>query len=205
LLDALTQDFVKHGFDVTHLVRTIVSSHTYQRSYLANKWNEDDIVNYSHAIPRRLMAEQLYDAVMIATGAPENIPGVPKGFRATQLPDPDVDLSFLDMFGRAPRESPCECERTSEVSLAQTLNLINGPTVADAIIHPKGRIAKLVNDQMGTKDLVKEVYLAVLCRYPTNEETTQGEAYFKEVDSKAEAAQDMMWALINSSAFLFNR
>ena len=103
---------------------------------------------------------------MVATGAPSNIPGVPAGFRANQLPDPAVNLSFLDMFGRAPRESPCECERSSEVSLGQTLTLVNGPTVSEAIIHPQGLIARLVNDKADSARMIEEVYLSVVSRPP---------------------------------------
>ncbi|MEX0726681.1 MAG: DUF1549 domain-containing protein [Planctomycetaceae bacterium] len=205
LLDALTADFVAHNFDLKYLIRTIAMSHTYQRSYRPNEWNEEDTVNYSHAIPRRLGAESLYDAIMVATGSPTNLPGVPPGYRATQLPDPQIDVSFLDMFGRAPRESPCECERSSEVSLGQTLNLVNGPTVAEAIVHPEGIIARLTAANATPEEFVNEVYLSVICRKPTPEEMAQSVNYLKEVGNPAEGAQDIMWALINSSAFLFNR
>jgi len=205
LLDALTKDFLSHDYDLKHLVRTIVSSHTYQRSIETNEFNRDDNVNFSHASPRRLGAEQLYDAIMAATGSPGSIPGVPAGFRATQLPDGKVDLSFLDMFGRPPRESPCECERTSEVSLSQTLNLINGPTIADAIAHPQALVARLVAQKVDNKRMVEEIYLSVVCRFPTPDEQLKGEAYLAQIPNQAEGAQDLMWALVNSPAFLFNR
>lgn len=205
LLAALTEDFIAHDFDLKHLIRTIVRSHTYQRSYRPNEWNEGDSVNFSHAIPRRLSAEELFDAILIATGAPVNLPGMPAGFRASQLPDPNIKVDFLDMFGRAPRESPCECERSSEVSLAQTLNLVNGPTVAESIIHPQGRIAQALANKASNADLVKAVYLGVLCRHPSDEETQNSVAYIEKVGDPKEAAQDLMWALINSPAFLFNR
>ena len=205
LLEALTGDFVANGWDLKHLIRTIVSSHTYQRSYKTNQWNESDTVNFSHAIPRRLSAEELFDAILIATGAPSNLPGMPAGFRASQLPDPNVKVDFLDMFGRAPRESPCECERSSEVSLAQTLNLVNGPTVATSIVHPQGRLAKAIASKASDQELVETVYLGVLCRYPTDDELQNSLLYMKNVGKSDEAAQDLMWALINSPAFLFNR
>jgi hypothetical protein len=205
LLAALTEDFIAHDFDLKHLIRTIVRSHTYQRSYRANEWNESDTVNFSHATPRRLSAEQLFDAILIAAGAPVNLPGMPAGFRASQLPDPNVKIDFLDMFGRAPRESPCECERSSEVSLAQTLNLVNGPTVANSIVHPQGRIAQAIAKKADNEELVKTVYLGVLCRHPSEEELANSLSYMKEVGKPDEAAQDLMWALINSPAFLFNR
>ncbi len=155
--------------------------------------------------PRRLSAEELYDAVMVATGSPFEIPGAPPGFRAAQLPDPQIDVSFLDMFGRAPRESPCECERTSAVSLGQTLNLINGPTIANAIANPRGIIARRTAERVKPQTLVEDVYLSVLCRRPTPDEAKRTDAYMAEVKNTTEGAQDLMWALINSPAFLFNR
>lgn len=204
LLDALSSDFIASGFDLKHLLRTITSSHTYQRTFATHHWNEDDDVNYSHATPRRLAAEQLFDAIMTATGAPTNLPGVPGGFHASQLPDSSASVAFLDMFGRAPRESPCECERSSEVSLAQTLTLINGPTISEAIVHPQGLIAKLVNAKAEPKQMVEEIYLSVFNRMPTDAERVQGEKYVS-TNGLADGGQDLMWALINSPAFLFNR
>ena len=205
LLDALTADFIATKFDLKRLVRTIVVSHSYQRAVATNEWNDGDNTNFSHALPRRLTAEQLYDAIQIATGAPSNIPGVPPGFRATQLPDPQINLSFLDMFGRPPRESPCECERSSDVSLGQTLNLVNGPTIADGIAHPQGKIARLIADKADNKRIVEEVYLSVVCRLPSATEQQKGEAYLAQIGNPSDGAQDLMWALINSPAFLFNR
>jgi Protein of unknown function (DUF1553)/Protein of unknown function (DUF1549) len=205
LLDALTADFVAHNFDLKHLIRTIVESHTYQRTYRTNEWNTDDGSNFSHTYPRRLTAEELFDALMVATGSPFNIAGAPPGFRAAQLPDPQIDVGFLDMFGRAPRESPCECERTSAVSLGQTLSLINGPTISDSIANPQGLIARRVAAGAKPKALVEDVYVSVLCRKPTPDEAKKAEAYIAEIKKPAEAAQDLMWALINSPGFLFNR
>jgi hypothetical protein len=204
LLDALTADFIAHGFDRKHLVRTIAQSATYQRSFATHEWNQDDDVNYSHAAPRRLQAESLYDAIMVAAGAPLGVPGAPAGFRASQLPDASVQVPFLDMFGRAPRESPCECERSSEVSLAQTLTLINGPTISDAIAHPQGLIARLVEKKVEPAVAAEEIYLSVLNRQPTQTESTQSIAYLTQ-HGVSEGGQDLMWALINSPAFLFNR
>jgi len=205
LLDALTADFIAHNFDLKHLLKTIAASHTYQRSFVPNDWNRDDDTNYSHATPRRLQAEALYDAIMVATGAPNSVPGAPSGFRASQLPDAAVNVPFLDMFGRAPRESPCECERSSEVSLAQTLTLINGPTISDAIAHPQGRIAKLVARNASPADAIEEIYLSVLNRKPTEVEAAKAAAYLAKTSNLSEGGQDLMWALINSPAFLFNR
>jgi hypothetical protein len=205
LLDALTADFVKSGFDLKHLMRTITRSRVYQHSLKANRWNERD-PNFSRAEPRRLTAEQLLDSISVATGAPQKFDGIPVGFRAAQLPDSQVASGgFLDLFGRPARESPCECERTSQVSLGQALNLVNGPTIAEAIIAPEGRIARLLKESVSNRQLVEEIYLATICRLPKPAELNQAYAHLAKAGSRAEGAQDLMWALINTPAFLFNR
>lgn len=205
LLDALTKDFVDSRYDLKKLIRTICNSATYQRSLEENQWNEDDTTNFSHALPRRLSAEQLYDSIMQATGAPRRLPGVPAGFHAAELPDSEVEVAFLDMFGRAPRESPCECERTSDVSLGQTLNMVNGPTIGDAIAHPEGIIAKSVAAGASKEQLIEAVYLSTLCRKPSADEMTRSLEYFATATDPKAASEDLMWALINSPGFLFNR
>ncbi len=206
LLDALTADFIRSGFDLRHLMRTIVSSRTYQASIAANRWNEDDQINFSHQVARRLTAEQLMDAISHATGSYPKYPGVPSGTRAQQLPDTRVaNTNFLDLFGRPSRESPCECERSSEVSLAQALNLMNGDTIATAIADPNGRVARLVKEVPENRKLVEEIYLAVFCRLPTAKELDTAVKHIQTAKDRSEGAQDLMWALINSPAFLFNR
>jgi hypothetical protein len=206
LLSALTEDFVKSGFDLRHLMRTIARSRTYQSSIATSKWNEDDTVNFSHQVARRLTAEQLMDAISQATGSPQRYPGVPVGTRAQQLPDTRVASgSFLDLFGRPARESPCECERTSEVSLAQALNLMNGETISQAISDPNGRVATLVKDVPDNRKLVEEIYLAAMCRLPQPKEMDAALKHLATAKDRTEGAQDVMWALLNSPAFLFNR
>ena len=87
LLDYLSQQFIEAGFDIRHVLRMICKSRTYQLSVATNQWNEDDRLNYSHALARRLPAEVLFDAVHEVTGSVPKIPGVPAGTRAVQLPD----------------------------------------------------------------------------------------------------------------------
>ena len=206
LLAALTKDLTDHNFDLRHLIRTIVNSRTYQLTYRTNEWNQGDEVNFSHALPRRLPAETLFDAISVATGSALKFKDVPQNFKAQQFPDPTVGMGgFLDLFGRPQRDSACECERRSDVSLSQALNLINGSTVSDAIADPEGRIAHWVIGKVPDRKLVEELYLAALSRPPDTKEFELGLKYLAESANRAEKAQDLMWALINSNAFLFNR
>jgi hypothetical protein len=206
LLEALNADFIQSGFDLKHLMRAIVLSRVYQQTIRTNRWNEDDKTNFSHALPRRLEAEQLLDAIHLATGTRSKFEGLPAGAKAVQLPDANANGElFLSLFGRPARETPCECERSTAVSLGQALNLINGPTVLDAIHSPDGRIARLMQTNPSDDRLIEEVFLAALARYPTAREKVAARDSLKQAASRKEGAEDLMWALLNSPAFLFNR
>jgi hypothetical protein len=203
LLDALAKDVADHNFDLQHLMRTIANSRAYQESIDVNEWNAADHDNFSHAFPRRLSAEELMDAVAAAAGARPNFPEAPEDTAASQLVDPHIGKEgFLDVFGRPPRESACECERRADFSLPQALNLVNGRTISDAVADPKGRIATLVLSGKKDAAMVEELYLASLGRMPSAEERDRGVHYLSG-GARATRAQDLLWALLNSKAFLY--
>src|SRR5205085_1293744 len=171
LLDALTAEFIKSNFDLRQLMRTICRSRAYQLSIIPNKWNEDDMINFSHALPRRLSAEQMLDAVAVATGVRPRFSGMPTGMRPVEIPDGIVaGNDFLALFGRPKRQSACECERTSNLTLSHALNMINGVTVSDAVSSTTGKIAKIVEANKEDKKVVEEIYLACLSRPPSEKE-----------------------------------
>lgn len=176
LLDRLTSEFVQSGFDAQHMMRLICKSRVYQHDLATNQWNADDEVNYSHALARRLPAEVLYDAIHRVTGSVSKLPGLPAGSRAAQLLDANVELpgGFLTLFGKPPRESACECERSGGMMLGPILNLVNGPVVGDALKDPNNRIAKLLATQKDDGKVVEEIFLAVLARLPNEAEKTAG-------------------------------
>ncbi len=179
LLDRLTKEFIDSGFNAQHMLKLIAKSRVYQHSIETNKWNEDDAINPSHATPRRMTAEVLYDAIHTATGSQTRLPGVPAGFRAAQLPDAAAALpdGFFNLWGKAARESSCECERQSNVALRPVLNLINGATVNDAIKDPGNHLAKLEAAVKDDAKLVEEVFLSFYARRPS----------VKEVEASVEA------------------
>jgi len=203
LLDALTKDVIDHNFDLQHLMRTIANSRAYQTSFVPNEWNAKDRDNFSRAYPRRLTAEELMDAVSAAAGARPAFAGTPEDTDAQQIVDPHVgEEGFLDVFGRPVRETSCECERRSDFSLPQALNLVNGVTISDAVADPKGRVAKLVLSGKDDKAMVEELYLAALGRFPDAQESDRGVKYLAG-GAKASRTQDLMWALLNSKGFLY--
>lgn len=206
LLDALTRDFVMHRFDMRYLMRQIVLSRTYQSSIVTNKWNRDDDINFSHFIPRRLDAEQLYDAIVMAAGVKPDYVGAPPSLTAQQLPGVNQDSQdgFLDLFGRPTRQTPCECERNSNMGIVQALDLINGPTINRALSAPDGRIAQMLQHKLSDREMIEDIFLATLSRLPSEKEMQAALNYFRKTSDRAQAAQDLMWALFNSPAFLFN-
>ncbi len=166
LLEHLTAEFLKSGFNPRHMLRLICTSRTYQLSVAVNPWNADDKVNCSHAAARRLPAEVLYDAVQRVTGSTSKIPGVAAGTRAAAIPDSGVDLpgGFLATFGRPVRESACECERNSDLRLGAVMALVSGPTLADAIGDPGNAITKLAETEKDDAKLVDEMFMRILNR-----------------------------------------
>jgi hypothetical protein len=203
LLDALTGDFLKSGFDVRHMLQTICKSRVYQQSVQTNAFNRDDDINYSHALVRRLPAEVLYDAIHRSTGSASRLPGLPPGARAAQLLDSrdDVPGGFFVLFGKPARESACECERSSTMMLGPVLNLVNGPVVANAIKDPGNRIAKLVAAEKNDVKVVEEIYLSLLSRLPTPAELQAGlkslkagEEDFRDLVAEAKKHQEALAA-----------
>ena len=67
LLDALADDFVAHGYDLKHLVRTICTSRTYGLSSVPNEYNAKDKQSFARHYPKRLGAEVLLDAISQVT------------------------------------------------------------------------------------------------------------------------------------------
>lgn len=175
LLDRLTKEFVANGFDMRQTLRRICQSRTYQHSIRTNTWNQDNQIHYAHALARRLPAEVLYDAIHVAMGSRSNLPGVRIGTKARELIDSSTKVNdgFLDLFGRPPRESACECERSTGMSLGQALNLVNGPTFANAIANPDSDVARLVAFEKEPEAIIRELYLRFLGRQPTAAEQLQ--------------------------------
>lgn len=203
LLDALTRDFLDHGYDVRHLMRTIVTSKTYQRSSTANESNRIDTMNFSHSIPRRVPAEALLDSLVQATGVRENFGGAPGGFSAAQLPDAEVTSDFLSLFGKPQRMEACECERDNDSNMLQALHLINGNSILRRVTDANGRVAQLIKQHAANEPLIEDLYLWSLARRPTSQEIEVARKHFEAYGmDRPGAAQDLMWALFNSRDFL---
>jgi hypothetical protein len=202
LLDALAADFVAHGFDVKHTLRTILNSVTYQLSSATNPFSEGDDVYFSHYRVRQLSAEQLLDAICQVTGVPERFAGVPLGTRAAQLPDGELFHPFLKAFGRPARAIECECERDTDATLEQALLLEAGRSLHEKLRSGRGLPAQLAASGRPPEALADDLFRATLCRSPSAEERQRVVVLLKGPD-RQRALEDVLWALLNHREFLF--
>jgi hypothetical protein len=211
LLDALARDLAAHGFDLRHLIRTIMTSTTYQLSAVPNVTNREDESNFSHAMVRALPAEVLLDALGQASGARVRFRGLPEGMRATQLSGvgqrndkqrPGAAEQFLQRFGKPERLLSCDCERSDDVTLSQAFQLITGETINRAASLAGKRLSDLLHDGKSAGDLIDDCYLAALCRHPTSQERAATDAVLGGTKDEREAFEDLLAALLSSKEFL---
>ncbi len=204
LWEVLNREFIASGFNVKHLMRLIMTSRTYQLTAETTASNFRDRRFYSHFYARRLPAEVLLDAICAATNQPESFAGYPQGMRAVQIPDPFAESYFLTMFGRPARTTACACERADEVTLPQLLHLQNSDELFQKLKSPEGRLVRLLREFPDDGPVIDEIFLATVSRFPSDDERQQVLTYLTE-SNREEVMQDLFWALLNSSAFTFNR
>jgi hypothetical protein len=205
LLDWLAKDFVAHKYDLKHLMQTIMVSRIYQLSSMPSEHNIEDTKNYSHALRRRLPAEVLLDAVCDVTGVPTTFEGLPPGSRATESWNQRLHSDFMDAFGRPNASADCPCERDRKTSLVQALHMMNSRDLQDKIGSDEGRVRKLADSKMTPEEIVIELYMLAYSRNPASEELKIATSVFDAKDTtRRTAAEDVLWALLNSAEFVFN-
>ena len=211
LLRVLAQDFVQNGYDLKHLMRTIVRSKTYQLSSEPNETNKNDQINYSHATSRLLDAALLFDAISYVTG-------VPMGFRAGQIQTrktaervpsdpcggcPDIyRIRVLEVYGQTMRAMLPE--GTPKPNLGQALHQLVGTTFTDKIAHDAGRIHRFIASGASDREIIERLYLLSLTRFPTAEEESELLTMISEHSSRRQALEDLLWALLSSREFSNN-
>jgi hypothetical protein len=216
LLDHLAKEFASHGYDQRWLIKLIMASKTYALSSSPNDSNASDETNYSHAIARRLTAEQLLDAQHQALGVVPVFAGYEKGMPAGQIPGariigggrgrrPTTDDMFLVTFGKPPRELSCDCERSNDTTLGQTFQLISGPSMSTLLGEKENRLGKMIEAKRSDEQIVRELYWSALTRPPTVDESSQMTSYVGRSGDRRKALEDVAWALLNAKEFVLRR
>jgi hypothetical protein len=212
LLNALAEDFVRHHYDLRYLLKTIVSSTSYQLATEMDVPRTPAVDEHFAAhITRRLSAEELWDAISQAANVFDEIQSkyaVRKYKRVMQASfyhDYEGTLKntfdLLQCFGQTDRE-----EMSSDrSSLVQAASLLNGaPVLARIKIQKGGRLEALLNAKPTHTDseIVRDLFLSTISRYPTAKEESVGLKLL--AGNREQGAEDLLWALINRIDFVFN-
>jgi hypothetical protein len=203
----LAADFVKHNYNLRHVIRLIVTSAAYARSSHSSEISHGDDRFYSHALIRPLEAEVLADALADVTGVAEPYGNQPLGTRAVSLINSRVESLTLDVLGRCSRDASCDARPTEQAGLAAKLHFINGPLINQKITAPEGRLSQSIETQTTNTMLVEQFYLRALGRMPSDEERT---FWREELDAggnlteRRERLEDFLWSLLTCSEFSTN-
>ncbi|MEW4566708.1 DUF1549 domain-containing protein [Tautonia sp. JC769] len=214
LLDHLTRGFIASDFDMKWLHREITGSLAYQRSWRPNETNRLDGRNFSRAIVRRLPAEALLDAVRQVTAAPNQLESFARtadlrSFGPAQgIGAPRRDASYAEgVFGRSPRETNCDCSKSTEPNLLQSIYLQNDQELHAALDRRGGwvrRVAQSPDAPPPTNDLIADAFLRALGRAPSPSESEASRQYFETSGSPDQGLRGLLWALLNTKEFLTN-
>jgi len=215
LLEALADEFIRSNYSIRRIIRLIVESNAYQlSSRYDGEWRPEYARYFAKHFPRRLSAEEIYDAVAQATMT--ETPMFVEGFEqpvlyARQLPDPTEPRqdngirNFMNQFGRG---DWWQNHRTSETTVLQVLylmndNMVNFRTFANNNNSRNTRVAWLMESAMSDADAVKNLFLATLSRYPTDAEMEAVNR--RKTANREQWLTDVQWVLLNKLDFIFSQ
>ena len=214
LLEYLAAGFVAQGFDMKWLHREISNSQTYQRSWRTEPTNALDERNFSHALIRRLPAEVLIDAIAQATA---NTPALDRvttdittrsiGPRLPAGRGRNIGNYANKVFGASTRETNCDCNRSDEPNLLQSIYLQNDNEVFATINRPDGWLAERSTATATALDreaIVRAAYLRALGRTPLPPEAEAATSYLLAAPDAARGLRDLLWTLLNTKEFATN-
>lgn len=221
LLDAMAREFTDSGYDLKALIRLICTSNAYRLSSEGDENNLLDSTSYARFYPKRLPAEVLLDSLDQVLASPTSFAGMPAGTRAVTLPDTSYSSYFLTVFGQPDATTACECERSQEATLAQSLHLLNSKQLQSKLSADDARPALMSAATQAAPasdhaQNVRRLYLLAFSRPPHSSELQTAVDYIHEKQSAGQASpeslavvtrqayEDLLWAIVNSKEFLFN-
>lgn len=203
LMQALARDFVEHGYNLRHLMSTIMTSRLYQSSSNPNETNLTDTRYFSRYYRKRLPAEVLQDAVTDVTEIEASFEGLPPGSRAIETWNFKIESQFMDAFDRPNSSSDPPCERINKPSVVQSLHMMHSEGLQSKLQSDKGWIESLMRSGMNHSDIIDAVYLKIFSRYPDADERDIAEMTVLG-ENQRQGLEDLVWALLNSAEFIFN-
>ncbi|MCU0961168.1 MAG: DUF1549 and DUF1553 domain-containing protein [Pirellulaceae bacterium] len=211
LLELLERELYAAKYDLKALFRLILNSRTYQLSSIPQSDHSDAAQHFAYYPLRRLDAEVLVDALCQISGTteeysspiPEPFTFIPPHQRSIALADGSITSTFLEMFGRPPRDTGLELERNNRPSAAQRLHLLNSSHVQRKI-EQSAKLRELTRTSKNMPEAATRLYLTILARFPTERELQVFDKYAKsDVVQGHQALTDLTWALLNSVEFLY--
>lgn len=214
LLDALARDFAAHRFSLKHLMRTLARSSAYQlSSRFDGEWRESYTPYFARHYVRQLTAEQIHDAISQATQVFGNYnrrdyvfetPMAPVRYWTEAASPEDINngeaKNFLRTFGQANRE---QFDRQPGGSILQAIMLMNSPFVTRRVTASNNSLVdQLVRSAKSSAEIVDELYLATLSRYPLPQEKQLAASWIEQ--DRRQGAEDLQWSLLNKLDFIFN-
>jgi hypothetical protein len=225
LLELLATEFANHDFDIRWMLGEIARTKTYQRSSVVVKNSKSDepppVESYAVAVEKRVSAEQLFWSLGIATGEfeavrSELLAGAEDG-KTTQLESiknatleelvaksDELKEAFKNVqsnFGNAPKEP--EIEFTPTVKGA--LYLMHEEQFQRWLKPRSGNLTEKLSIQKDNASVVDELFLAVLSRRPSDEESSQMQGLLeKNKDRRSDFIQNLVWAMLTSTEFVVN-
>ena len=211
LLADLAAHLVSSQFRLRSLVRDICNSSAYQLSATPNETNRRDTRQFSRAYVRRLRADVFIDSIVSVTGMPRRFNGFPEASRAIDYyprssgggVGPDFGDDVFKCLGRSPRGSVSSGETKSAPTISQALHLSVGDTIQPRL-SCGGLLPEFVKAKTPPAKVIEELFIRCLARRPTGEELAGFQQAIPEPPANVLPYEDLVWALLNSTEFMFN-
>ncbi len=211
LLDDLAKHLVASNFSLRSLVRDICASRTYQLSSQPNDTNRGDARQFSRAYLRRLRADVFIDSVVSVTGIPRDFSGFPTETRAIDYyprssggtEGPNFGDDVFKCLGRSSRGSVSSTETKSAPTISQALHFSVGDTIQPRLAAG-GKVKAMVDSKETPEEVLEELYIMALARRPTPDEVAGLLPLVNATPKAVQPYEDVFWALLNSTEFMFN-
>jgi hypothetical protein len=202
VLPRLAAAFRGSGYDVKSFFRAVAGSRAYQRQIRPGESAEQHHL-FAAGYPGRLPADALWQSLVGVLGK-FSPPAAAKvrarltlaGFTSV------VEGAVHQAFRLDPSARPDEATGT----IPQALLLMNEPQINQRIqARGTNLLARILSAYPRDEDAVRVVYLRTLARRPTDRELGRCLAYVRRVGNRAEAFEDILWSLLNSTEFQTRR